>query len=93
MYSPTNLLQQQANAYPAHISPRMYSGLLPTVSVTSPSAVHTMPLVVPGIQSNDKDLTTEWMNKLMGKKLGDSHDEVVSPYKQRLASKNGWANH
>lgn len=37
-----------------------------------------MPLVVPGMQSNDGGKTTEWMNKLMGKKLGDSHNETVS---------------
>jgi len=35
-----------------------------------------MPLVVPGLQSADgKD---DWMSKLMGKKLGDQHDEMVS---------------
>lgn len=39
-----------------------------------------MPLVVPGMQSNDGGKTTEWMNKLMGKKLGDSHNETVSFY-------------
>ena len=34
-----------------------------------------MPLVVPGLQSTDgKD---DWMSKLMGKKLGDQHDEMV----------------
>ena len=33
-----------------------------------------MPLVVPGINSNDT--TESWMSKLMGKKLSDSHSET-----------------
>lgn len=36
-----------------------------------------MPLVVPGLQSKDGNSTDDWMSKLMGKKLGDSHDETV----------------
>jgi len=36
-----------------------------------------MPLVVPGLMSNSKDKTNDWQNKLMGKKLGDSSDEVT----------------
>lgn len=39
-----------------------------------------MPLVVPGLMSKDGgDKTNDWMNKLMGKKIGDSSNEVVSP--------------
>ena len=37
-----------------------------------------MPLVVPGLQSKDGNGGDDWMSKLMGKKLGDQHDEVVS---------------
>jgi hypothetical protein len=37
-----------------------------------------MPLVVPGLMSNDKDKTSHWQNQLMGKKLGDTSDETVS---------------
>jgi len=38
----------------------------------------TMPLVVPGITAQGgQDLTQEWMTKLMGKQIGDKHDEVV----------------
>lgn len=37
-----------------------------------------MPLVIPGLQSNSGDKTTKWQNDLMGKKLGDSSDQVVS---------------
>jgi len=37
----------------------------------------TMPLVVPGLQSQDGNTSNEWMTKLLGKKLGDQHDEVV----------------
>lgn len=37
-----------------------------------------MPLVVPGIQSKDGNSKEEWMTKLMGKKIGEQHDEVVS---------------
>lgn len=36
-----------------------------------------MPLVVPGIQSKDGNSKEEWMTKLMGKKIGEQHDEVV----------------
>ncbi|KAF2866779.1 hypothetical protein BDV95DRAFT_631581 [Massariosphaeria phaeospora] len=36
-----------------------------------------MPLVVPGIQSNSGSSNNDWMTKLMGKKLGDSHDEIT----------------
>lgn len=36
-----------------------------------------MPLVVPGMQSKDGDKTSDWMNKLMGKKIGESSDEVT----------------
>ncbi|KAH9870647.1 hypothetical protein IAQ61_006125 [Plenodomus lingam] len=36
-----------------------------------------MPLVVPGLQSKDGSSSEDWMGKLMGKKLGDTHDEVV----------------
>ncbi|KAF3051402.1 hypothetical protein E8E11_004207 [Didymella keratinophila] len=34
-----------------------------------------MPLVVPGIQS--KDGNDDWSTKLMGKSLGDSHNETT----------------
>ncbi|KAF2019024.1 hypothetical protein BU24DRAFT_489068 [Aaosphaeria arxii CBS 175.79] len=36
-----------------------------------------MPLVVPGLQSKDGNSGDDWLTKLMGKKLGDSHDEVT----------------
>ncbi|KAI8941293.1 hypothetical protein NX059_002522 [Plenodomus lindquistii] len=36
-----------------------------------------MPLVVPGLQSKDGNSGDDWMSKLMGKKLGDQHDEVT----------------
>jgi hypothetical protein len=36
-----------------------------------------MPLVVPGLQSKDGDKTSDWMNKLMGKKIGNSSDEIT----------------
>ncbi|KAF2833077.1 hypothetical protein CC86DRAFT_399727 [Ophiobolus disseminans] len=36
-----------------------------------------MPLVVPGLMSKDGGSSgDDWMSKLMGKKLGDQHDEV-----------------
>ncbi|KAJ4341800.1 hypothetical protein N0V87_001463 [Didymella glomerata] len=34
-----------------------------------------MPLVVPGIQS--KDGKDDWMSKLMGKSIGDNHNETT----------------
>lgn len=36
-----------------------------------------MPLVVPGINSGGDSPQATWMNKLMGKKLGERSDEVV----------------
>lgn len=40
----------------------------------------SMPLVVPDMSgSNSNDKTQEWMGKLAGKKLGDSHDSTVRP--------------
>jgi hypothetical protein len=37
-----------------------------------------MPLVVPGINSNDAgSKTEEWMNKLAGKKIGETSDATV----------------
>lgn len=38
-----------------------------------------MPLVVPGINSGGANAKTdEWMNKLVGKKLGEGSDATVS---------------
>lgn len=41
-----------------------------------------MPLVVPGMQSKEggggNDKTSDWMNKLMGKKIGEGNDETVT---------------
>ncbi|EME49816.1 hypothetical protein DOTSEDRAFT_119214 [Dothistroma septosporum NZE10] len=36
-----------------------------------------MPLVVPGLQSNDGGKTAEWMNKLAGKKIGETSNETT----------------
>ena len=45
-----------------------------------------MPLVVPGINSNMGD-KSEWVNKLMGKKISDSgSDELVRPEVSRHGS-------
>ena len=51
---------------------------IPTITCTTPHASTTMPLVVPGLMGKDADKTNDWMNKLMGKKIGDSSDEMVS---------------
>lgn len=37
-----------------------------------------MPLVVPGLQSTDGSSGEDWSAKLLGKKLGEQHDEIVS---------------
>lgn len=50
---------------------------IPIVSVTTPHASTTMPLVVPGLMSKGGDNTSDWQNKLMGKKIGDSGDEMT----------------
>lgn len=36
-----------------------------------------MPLVVPGIMTENKGKTEEWQEKLLGKKIGEHTDEVV----------------
>lgn len=46
-----------------------------------------MPLVVPGITSQGgNDKTSDWMNKLMGKKIGDNSNETVSGNDKSLDS-------
>ncbi|PSK40334.1 hypothetical protein B9Z65_36 [Elsinoe australis] len=52
-----------------------------------------MPLVVPGLQNNDGDQLSEWATKLMGKKIGDKHDETTFaktdlPQKHRVIGPN-----
>jgi hypothetical protein len=42
-----------------------------------------MPLVVPGIQSKDGK-GEDWTTKLMGKSLGDAHNETVSQHHTAL---------
>ncbi len=38
-----------------------------------------MPLVVPGLTSKGgNDKTSQWMNDLVGKKIGDNSNETVS---------------
>jgi hypothetical protein len=39
-----------------------------------------MPLVVPGLSGNSAEdgKTGDWMNKLMGKKIGEGSNETVS---------------
>lgn len=45
---------------------------------TRPNTTTTnMPLVVPGLQSKDGDKSSNWMEKLVGKKIGDSSNETV----------------
>jgi hypothetical protein len=41
-----------------------------------------MPLVVPGLtnSSSENNKTNNWMNQLMGKKIGDQSNETVSCY-------------
>jgi hypothetical protein len=52
---------------------------IPLITCTTPHASTTMPLVVPGLMSKDGGKTEEWMNKLVGKKLGEGgSDEMVS---------------
>ncbi|EGP91197.1 uncharacterized protein MYCGRDRAFT_78442 [Zymoseptoria tritici IPO323] len=36
-----------------------------------------MPLVVPGLQSKNGDKSSNWMEKLVGKKIGDSSNETT----------------
>lgn len=43
-----------------------------------------MPLVVPGLQSTDGDKTSQWMNKLVGKKIGDTSNETVRRDEEKI---------
>ncbi|KIN01781.1 hypothetical protein OIDMADRAFT_18666 [Oidiodendron maius Zn] len=36
-----------------------------------------MPLIDPVTTNTGSDKTKEWQNKLVGKKLGDAHDEIT----------------
>ncbi|KAF2223042.1 hypothetical protein BDZ85DRAFT_262872 [Elsinoe ampelina] len=54
-----------------------------------------MPLVVPGLQSKDGESgeLSQWASKLMGKKIGEKHDEVTFaksdlPSKHRVIGPN-----
>jgi hypothetical protein len=49
-----------------------------------------MPLVVPGLtnSSSENNKTNNWMNQLMGKKIGDTSNETVSYSILPLAYKN-----
>ncbi|KAK2626934.1 hypothetical protein QTJ16_004109 [Diplocarpon rosae] len=50
----------------------------PSNSSSTTQATLKMPLVVPGIMSGgEQNKTDEWTNKLVGKKLGESSDEVT----------------
>jgi len=46
-----------------------------------------MPLVVPGLMSKGGDKTSDWQNKLMGKKIGEASDEMTFA-KQDLPEKH-----
>jgi len=48
-----------------------------------------MPLVIPGLMSQDSkdDKTSQWQNKLMGKKIGDASNETVSSFASYVLSK------
>ncbi|KAL3427839.1 peptidase inhibitor [Phlyctema vagabunda] len=45
----------------------------------STKQLYNMPLVVPGINSQEdgNDKTQEWMNKLVGKKIGETSDQTT----------------
>merc|ERR1712169_46248 len=60
--------------------------LISTSPSTKSTSIHplTMPLVVPGINSNDSSSTDSWMTKLMGKKLSDSTSDETSFAKKDL---------
>lgn len=47
-----------------------------------------MPLVIPGMQSSGgDDKTSKWMDQLMGKKLGDSNDNMVCVGSSTMATR------
>jgi hypothetical protein len=48
-----------------------------------------MPLVVPGLTNNssENDKTNNWMNQLMGKKIGDTSNETVSSLRPYTGTK------
>jgi hypothetical protein len=50
----------------------------PHTRLLSSSTTTNMPLVVPGLQSKDGDKSSGWMEKLVGKKIGDTSNETVS---------------
>jgi hypothetical protein len=42
------------------------------------ATITKMPLVVPGLMNKSDNKSEDWANKLMGKKIGDSSDQIVS---------------
>jgi hypothetical protein len=67
------------------------SPILPTTYQTLPykpfstRQILNMPLVVPGINSNDvASKTEEWANKLVGKKIGDGASDATVWYGSRI---------
>lgn len=58
---------------------RSFPQLQPTCFSTN--HIPNMPLIDPVTTSGGGDKTQEWQNKLVGKKLGDASNEIVSyPY-------------
>lgn len=47
-----------------------------------------MPLIVPGMQAGNTSQSDDWAAKLMGKKLGDQHNETVRPLLLRQCIKS-----
>jgi hypothetical protein len=73
-----NLFMTQALKQLAHLHQK--TTLSPLTLSHSIRPFHTntnMPLVVPGLMSSSSNKTEEWTDKLMGKKIGSSHDEVT----------------
>lgn len=69
--------RKQAILVPAHTHTLQYN-------LFSTKQPVNMPLVVPGINSNDGSKTEEWTNKLVGKKIGESSDATVCSMPESL---------
>lgn len=63
--------------YPTKYHTRIESTNTPRLTQTQQQSTN-MPLVVPGLQcKGGDDKSSEWMNKLAGKKIGESSNETV----------------
>jgi len=82
-------LPRSINLYSLNTPTTTKDVLLETEQTPAPTTKQEMPLVIPGLMSQDSkdDKTSQWQTKLMGKKIGDASNETVSSFASYVLSK------